>query len=126
MSQFGVFGIAALSGKWLAARQALVAENIANADTPGYRTKEAQAFGSVLAQTTLRLEGGGPRHMSPGEPQGFAVQALEPDTGAASRSGNNVSLEAELLKASDGRQQFALGANIAKTFQRLYLAALRS
>lgn len=126
MSQFNIFGIAAMSGKWLAARQALVAENIANANTPGYRTKEVRAFASVLEQTSLGMARTGPRHLAAGEPSGMAFRALEPATGASSHSGNNVSLEAELLKAGEGRQQFALGANIAKTFQRLYLASLRS
>lgn len=126
MSQLNIFGIAALSGKWLAARQALVAENIANANTPGYRTRAAAAFDTVMDQTSLRMAQSQPRHLAAGGMAEFAVRTLEPETGAASHSGNNVSLEQELLKAGESRHLFALGTHAVRTFQRLYLASLRS
>jgi flagellar basal-body rod protein FlgB len=110
--------------RFLQTRQKLLAQNVANADTPGYRPKDirqlgvdpasrgsdaarrlAQAFGaqSGLAATD-------PRHISLGGP-GVATE----DKGASYEtrpSGNAVDLENEMLKVSQNQIDFQTAANI--------------
>ena len=48
--------------RWLEARQRVLSQNIANADTPNYRPSDMQPFGKVLsrnlAEQTLRTTSG--------------------------------------------------------------------
>lgn len=45
--------------RWLTARQGVIAENVANADTPGYRPKrlQEQSFKDLLSHTTKMTAG---------------------------------------------------------------------
>jgi flagellar basal-body rod protein FlgB len=54
-----------------------------------------------------------------------AARIVAGESWDTTHSGNNVSLEAELLKAGDNRKQFALDMGVVKSFHRLYLAGLK-
>ena len=70
----------------LSARQKLVASNIANTDTPGYKTKDID-FRAEFAQQMQEQECGGPQTSGP--------QTIEPDGLPVKADGNNVSLDRE-------------------------------
>jgi len=89
----------------LSARQKLVASNIANADTPGYKTQDIDFRSEYLSLT----EGSTPAVI---EPQGLATK---PD-------GNNVSLDREARLLSENSLRF----NIASNFARSEIHMLRS
>jgi flagellar basal-body rod protein FlgB len=89
------------------ARQTVAASNLANVNTPGYRTRELDfsealdreigAGGVALASTTgghARAEGGG-------APATREVEGL-----AARRDGNNVQIDRELLEMSRASGEF--------------------
>ena len=48
MDQIYLFGLSSRRAEWLASRQAVVAENIANVSTPGYKAKDID-FQAALA-----------------------------------------------------------------------------
>ena len=50
-----LFDLASAQQHWLAVRQATVAENVANANTPGYVGKDVAPFVDVLQQAQLQL-----------------------------------------------------------------------
>ncbi len=87
------------------ARQAEVAANVANADTPGYRAGDLAPFSEVYGSDKA---GDGMRSTRPGHlgasPIGAAATAearlsrIETRSGAAP-NGNTVSLEAEMMKS---------------------------
>lgn len=81
-------------------RQALIAQNIANADTPGYKPLDIQSFSAVLQKTSLTAS-------SDKGVLNNAVSALEPfkQAGGDSPNGNAVSVEQEMVKAVDTRRQ---------------------
>ena len=89
----------------LSARQKLVASNIANADTPGYRTKDIDFRSEFLSLT----EGTTPAVI---EPEGLAVKG----------DGNNVNLDREARLLAENAMRF----NIASNFARGELHQLRS
>ncbi|MFW5654213.1 MAG: FlgB family protein [Roseicyclus sp.] len=89
-----IFSLASVQARHAAARQAVVAQNIANADTPGYRAKDINEFADVLRDLQRRPEGGG-RDLS------FRTH----DAGTpASPNGNTVSLELEMLRGIEAQR----------------------
>ena len=90
-------------------RQEVIAENVAHADTPGYRARDIADFGSVLENGPAFV----PRMTRPGHmdfganPLGFEprdVAAL----GAETPNGNSVSLEDQMMRAAEVRQEHDL------------------
>ncbi len=114
---------------FLASRTSVIAENIANADTPGYvakdlKTRNFQAMAQSAAQPQpMRVSD--PRHVAaaPGaQARSFTVERA-PD-GEASLTGNQVSLETQAMKLSETRQEYALAASLyRKGLAMLRLAA---
>ncbi len=89
------------------AKQVVAASNLANIDTPGYRTREA-SFGDLLDGEIQKLG------MSVTNPKQFggAGAAAAPETAEASgldsrRDGNNVQLDRELLGMTKASSEFA-------------------
>jgi len=87
-------------------KQAVVAQNIANADTPGYIARDLPAFREIYAeadQFNVSQRATRDRHL-----HGIVTDAraiLEEDRSFASPDGNSVSLDAEMLRATDAKRQ---------------------
>lgn len=81
---------------YLAQQQRLTASNLANLDTPGYRTRELD-FGSALRSA---MEDSSGRAQS--EPRVVGVEGLEVKT-----DGNDVSLDRELRNLSETAVRFS-------------------
>lgn len=90
--------LAAQSG----ARMSVIAENVANADTPGYKAKDIPAFAEVYDAEGLPLRTTRPGHLGAMSPAAAPV----PDAvrGHEAPNGNSVSLEAEMVKSVEARQ----------------------
>ena len=94
-----------------AKRQALITGNIANVDTPGYRTKDIDFTGEL--QRAL----GGDQSAST-EPFVREVPGL-----VARPDGNNVSVDRESLLLSEIQLQFGIAEQLLKSqFRNLHLA----
>jgi flagellar basal-body rod protein FlgB len=110
---------------WLSARQSLVAQNIANANSPGYRALDVVPFAKTLEVSALQMSGSHPMHIR--------TSALDPKSPGSrpdssweiTHSGNSVSLEKEMLKAGDIRGSFARDTNLLKAFHDLWLSSLK-
>lgn len=97
-----IFHIAQSAAKHAATRQALVAQNIANADTPAYRAQDLTSFRNVFEQ-------GRPARM---------IDA----GGIASPNGNTVSLETEMLRGVEAERAHSRAIRIYQSA----LATMRS
>jgi len=91
-------------------RQSVIAGNIANLDTPGYKpmdlspTTGAEAFAHVMARTN-------PGHLE--SPQGSSsVGSLFEDPTAAGADGNAVSLEREMAKLDANRVRYGTSTEL--------------
>jgi len=110
---------------WLSVRQATIAENIANSNTPGFRSKDVEPFTSVISKTQLAMAATHAGHL------GTVMEVAEPtdvkkgDSWLVTHSGNSVSIEQELMKAGEVARKHALNTSIAKSFHRMYLASLK-
>lgn len=103
------------------ARLALVAQNVAHADTPGYRARDLPDFASAYDQA-----GTGPRATRAGHFGKAAPDALRPmDTGGwADPNGNSVSVEAEMIRAAEVRQAHDMALAVYRSTSGIIRAAL--
>jgi flagellar basal-body rod protein FlgB len=85
----------------LSVRQKLVSSNIANADTPGYKTQDID-FRAEFAQQMQGQESLGPQIM---EPDGLAVKA----------DGNNVNLDRETRLLAENALRFSVATSLARS-----------
>ncbi len=79
-------------------RMGLIARNVANADTPGYRALDIPSF-SEIYQEDGAFGAESSTAMAAGKAQPFIVPGdVEPN-------GNSVSVEVEMVKAAEARQE---------------------
>jgi flagellar basal-body rod protein FlgB len=104
--------VASLQARWLAARQAVTAENIANAATPGYTARDVIGFTDAMRKIASSGAQGVPFEHD-GQP--WAVRP----------SGNTVSVEEELIRGGSVQRAYALNTGIVSAFHRMFLAAAR-
>ncbi|MGA2735992.1 MAG: flagellar basal body protein [Bryobacteraceae bacterium] len=93
----------------LSARQKVVASNIANADTPGYKTKD------IDFQSELRSALGG-----------AGLQSFEVGGLPVKNDGNNVSLDRESRLLTENDMRFNLASNLLRSEVQSIRAALQS
>jgi len=87
-------------------RQTVASSNLANLDTPGYKTQEA-TFADALADSigaTVSLTNGG--HLT-GSASGGVSQTRDVGGLAYKRDGNNVQLDRELLSMTSAAGDFS-------------------
>lgn len=126
MEPVNLFKLAAQQAHWLAARQSTVAGNIANANTPGYATRDVVPFEAVLDSKVVTMRATHPRHVSMA-PSGAGVTIEKFDEKAPMLpSGNTVVLEKELMRAGEVRRSFELNTAIVKTFHRMMMMTTRT
>lgn len=111
---------------WLSTRQALVAQNLANADTPGYRALDVLPFARVMERSALEMSGASPLHMRPSQAETLATATKPADGWETTHSGNSVSPEQEMIKAGDIRSAYSLDTNILRSFHGMWMSAVRS
>ncbi|GGH39534.1 flagellar basal-body rod protein FlgB [Cribrihabitans marinus] len=104
-------------------RQAVIARNMANADTPGYRARDIPSFAETLAQSggqmPMRTTRAGHGRAAPGaHPAEFTRDA------PADPNGNSVSVEEEVLMAVEVKRQHDRAIAIYKSSLTLLRSSL--
>jgi flagellar basal-body rod protein FlgB len=123
--------------KFMAGHQRVIAENIANNETPGFkaRTMEAPDFSSLVSQygqangapcvSRPRVElSGGMTALGAKPPQAGSHIVLDGDTTETKPDGNNVTLEDQLLNLGQVQADFAAMTNLYRKQIGLMKAAL--
>lgn len=98
-----VFNMAQAMAQHAGQRQALVAENVAHADTPGYRPRDLPAFSDTFGTGASSLRATRPGHMF-GQGAHMPANPVETKSSAAA-NGNAVTIEDQMLKAVDVKRQ---------------------
>ncbi len=112
-------------------RNEIIADNIANAETPGFKRHEVsfeEKFREVLENKTnhMKLDARNARHMQIGEEDGQNV--LQPElrtiyATSARNDGNNVDIDVEMANSSKNSMYFeAMNRGITNEFRLLRLA----
>jgi flagellar basal-body rod protein FlgB len=109
--------------RWADRRQQVLAQNIANADTPGFRPADLRPFPQTLARASTGLARTDPRHLLPA--RGGDGQAVQ-DRRAAERTpnGNAVALDEQALKVAETDAAHALAMGLHRRYLALFRTAL--
>jgi flagellar basal-body rod protein FlgB len=108
---------------WLEARQRVLAQNIANADTPGYQPRDLRPFAAVLAGARgVPLARTDAAHLAPTRDAAL----VRPDRRLAERSpnGNAVALDHQALKVADTDTAHAFATGLHRRYLGLFRIAL--
>jgi flagellar basal-body rod protein FlgB len=125
MGPIHLFDVVSQHNRWLSVRQTTVAGNIANANTPGYVSLDVPAFEAALESAQLALAATQPGHISPAA-DGLTVAEAAPDESSEIyHSGNNVSLEREMIKEGEVNRAFSLNMGVIKAFHRMLLTSAK-
>ena len=127
MDSVFLIDLASRKSAYLAARQAMLASNIANVNTPGFKAKDLVNFTDVLSQTNLQLVSTDPGHLAVGNISAAGdANPVEQDGGFdVTESGNTVGIEQQLMKTGEVNRDYALTTNIVKSFHAMLMASLR-
>jgi flagellar basal-body rod protein FlgB len=120
-----LFDLAGQQARWLSTDQSVIASNIANASTPGYRSQSLQPFSDVLDKTQLQLASTAPSHLTLDPMQVQAAAMKEESSWEVTDSGNSVALEQELIKAGDVNRAYSLNTGIVRSFHAMLLSAAK-
>ena len=125
MDPIHLFDLAGKQARWLSTDQSVIASNVANASTPGYRAQSLQPFSEVLDKTELQLASTAPTHLALDPMQAGAATIKEQNPWEVTESGNSVALEQELIKAGDVNRAYSLNTGIVKTFHAMLMSAAK-
>lgn len=120
-----LFGITSQRNAWLTARQSVVAENVANADTPDYKTKDIAAFEDVLSQVGMKMVADNDRHITIGGGYSEGVARTGQHDWVVTTTDKDVTIEQEMLKAGEVSRAYSLNASIVKAFHRMLLNTVK-
>jgi flagellar basal-body rod protein FlgB len=101
---------------WLNQRQDLLAQNVANADTPHYVARDLkelefdQMVGGSISGTAMMTTNA--RHISLSQSHAGKFEDHETPDQEFNPNGNAVSLEVEMIKVSETQAQYQAAANI--------------
>lgn len=112
---------------WLAARQTVLSQNIANADTPGYKPSDLKPFSfdrHLELADALQMVSTNPTHLTGGNASTIPVVQKSTDITETSPEGNQVSLEDELSKSADTGMQYQLLTNLYRKHVGMMKTAL--
>jgi flagellar basal-body rod protein FlgB len=101
---------------WLTERQQVLAQNVANADTPAFKAMDlkAQTFKEMLAGSSanhLTLAATQPNHLA-GVGPALAFKPVADRNAETSPSGNSVSIEDQMLKVSSTANEFQMTTSL--------------
>lgn len=122
-THIGLFDLARERLAWAERRQAVLAQNIANASTPGFRPRDVTPFADTLA----RAAAGEPRRTQPNHLTGTQAaqgQTVLQQPKARAPDGNAVSLDEQLTKVADTETAQALTTTIYRKYMALFAMAL--
>ncbi len=112
--------------RYLTARQKILAQNIANSDTPKYIAKDLPDYKYEKAKSGFSLLLTNSRHVQ-GEQNSLGYRAREDkDAYEITPDGNRVSLEQQFVKVSETQERFALMNGLTRKWKSIKGLAISS
>ncbi len=118
---------------FLSQRQSIIAQNVANADTPGYRPRdlEEQDFGKILGDISGGRSGIQKVSMASSSADHIGGSSMDPakarkqkEVYEATLSGNSVVIEEQLVKSNKNTMDYNLMSNLYQKNVGLIRSAL--
>ncbi len=121
VSSTDLFGLAERKLSWLEDRQRVLAQNVANADTPNYQSRDEQPFGSALSAFVITPVQTNPMHISAVSAESGVI-TVRGDGRAP--DGNQVSIETEMTKVADTDNQQRFVTNLYSKYMAMFATAI--
>lgn len=120
--QTGLFELADKRMAWAQRRQELLAQNIANASTPGWKARDLKPFAAVLAGRTMQVKPlrTDPAHLASAQSDPAAVLLR----GERAPDGNTVKLDEQLSRVAETETTHTMVANIYTKYMSFFRMAL--
>ncbi|MFD1794683.1 FlgB family protein [Paracoccus aurantiacus] len=96
-----------------AERTKIIAGNVANADTPGFRARDLEPFARAYRGGADALRATRAGHVTSGA-EGFSARITE-DEGERAPNGNYVSLEEEMVKTAEAKRAHELSIAVYRS-----------
>ncbi|WP_199260829.1 FlgB family protein [Paracoccus binzhouensis] len=98
-----------------AERQKLIARNVANADTPGFRSRDLAGFADTYrSDVAAEMRASRPGHLTGVGWGGGAARILDAG-GEPAPNGNTVSIEEEMFRSAAAKREFDLSLAVTKS-----------
>ncbi len=115
--------------QWHQTRQGLLADNVANADTPGYKGRDLAQFdfadhvsGQSRAQVTMAATQPSHYAIQAGNTDGFAPRTM--NSFEITPEGNGVTLEDEMMKVASNQMDYQAATTLYTKSMRVLRTAL--
>jgi flagellar basal-body rod protein FlgB len=117
------FGILERLVRFTNARHGVIASNIANADTPGYKAKDLK-FENMLDSAAMELKATNNKHIGGSNGSGLPRE-ITADKTQQWADGNDVELDMEVAKMTENAMLFQAGITMLSVKIRMFKNALR-
>ncbi|MDR3450020.1 MAG: flagellar basal body rod protein FlgB [Alphaproteobacteria bacterium] len=112
---------------YLNQRQAVLAENVANADTPGYKELDVKpfTFGDALKQADVGMTVTDPRHIVPASMAGVNAKTIEVKDTETLANGNSVDIESQMMEVSKNNVDYQTMTAVYHKMTGLFKIAIK-
>ena len=121
ISEIPLFALADRKLAWIDRRQAVLAANIANVDTPNYRARDLAPFADSLSNASLAMAATAPNHLAGTIPAGLASSAARDERAP---DGNAVTLDQQIAKLADTDDAHALVTGLYRGWLGMFRTAI--
>jgi flagellar basal-body rod protein FlgB len=121
MPTVSLFDLASRQANWLTTRQAAIASNVANINTPGFKGVDVEPFAALLDGSGSPLKATHAGHVG-----GNATGEVARSEVKQMTTGGPIEIEKELMKAGEVQRAYDLNAAIVKSFHKMIMSAVRS
>lgn len=122
----GIFSVLQSHVEWLSQRHAISAVNVANSDTPSFRSQKIADFTTALGSSdSAKLVLTSPGHLSASGTQAQDFEISNQDNSDVSHAGNDVVIEKEMATIGDTTRRMNFDINIERMFHRMYISSLK-
>ena len=125
MDDLALFSISSDRNRWLTTRSAALADNIANADTPGFKARDVPSFEAALSSANVAMLRTNSNHLAPTQFGARTFDLVQRASDVPKHSGNTVSLETELANLGEVRSPHSLVSGIIGAFHRMLHSSSR-
>lgn len=122
-----ILGLLVQKMSYLNQRQAVLAENVANASTPGYKGHDLEpfSFGDALKVANVTLASTDPNHIIPASMAGVNSKSVRSKSYETLPSGNSVDIEQEMMKVSQTSVDYQAVSSIYHKIAGLFKIAIK-
>ena len=129
LNNLKLFQMAMTKMDWASARQKVLSQNVANADTPDYKERDLKPvnFKQVLRETApVHVARTNPAHLQGTIPEQQRFNAKrEQRTFEESPDGNKVVVEEQMQKVSDTRSNYNTAVQLMQTHMKMLRIAVK-